>query len=512
MSNASLMVQKVFLGVAVVAIAITAGVFLSDPMSRDSMAAILLGLLVLVSPLVLRYSHLALIGLWNASIIFFFLPGQPTAWMPVAVCALGILVLQRIMNKKVGFLETRPLKLPLILFSGIVVFTLWYRGGIGMRILGSETQGGKRDIMVLLAVVGFFAIASQAVPRERRWMYLALFLLGPCTSAIGTIATYVGGAAEALNLIFPADRLVAMGDSSGFMGFKRLGGFAVAAIACCAFIQARFGVAGLLNLQHPWRLVSFLGFAALGALGGFRSSIILTGMMFVVQFWLEGLWRTKWLPIFLGVSVFAGILLVGFAEKMPLPVQRSLAFLPVEIDPAARIDAEASSLWRIAVWRAVLPEVPQYLWIGKGHGLDSTQLELARYQVGRYFESDIQPAIIAGDYHQGILTTIIPYSVFGLGAFLWFAIAGWKILHRAFRHGDEELRSINTFLYAYYIVRLTYFVFVYGHLYADFYVFCGILAFSISLNRGPVRIKKAENVRSEASDPVALPSFSVRTS
>ena len=41
-----------------------------------------------------------------------------------------------------------------------------------------------------------------------------------------------------------------------------------------------------------------------------------------------------------------------FVQKMPLMVQRSLSFLPIEINPLARQDAEHSTEWRVKMWLA----------------------------------------------------------------------------------------------------------------------------------------------------------------
>ena len=58
-----------------------------------------------------------------------------------------------------------------------------------------------------------------------------------------------------------------------------------------------------------------------------------------------------------------------------MSIQRSLAVLPlIPIDPVVRMDAEASSEWRMQMWRDVVPQIPQYLIVGKGYAFSATEL------------------------------------------------------------------------------------------------------------------------------------------
>jgi len=56
----------------------------------------------------------------------------------------------------------------------------------------------------------------------------------------------------------------------------------------------------------------------------------------------------------------AGGVIVQYANELPFVVQRSISFLPVDINPIVRRDVEHSSDWRFDMWRTLLPEVPQY--------------------------------------------------------------------------------------------------------------------------------------------------------
>src|ERR1019366_7121502 len=111
--------------------------------------------------------------------------------------------------------------------------------------------------------------------------------------------------------------------------------------------------------------------------GGFRSAFLVMVMLFGLLFYLERLHRTRWLlPVIFGL-LGGGGLVVLFAPHMPYSVQRSLAVVPfIPIDPLARIDAEASTEWRIQMWRDVALEIPQFLIVGKCYAF--SQKELAK--------------------------------------------------------------------------------------------------------------------------------------
>ena len=64
------------------------------------------------------------------------------------------------------------------------------------------------------------------------------------------------------------------------------------------------------------------------------------------------------------------------ANRLPNTFQRALSFLPVNIDPAVRAEAQGSLDWRIEMWKALLPQVPQHLLLGKGYAISQEDWQL----------------------------------------------------------------------------------------------------------------------------------------
>jgi len=398
----------------------------------------------------------------------------------------------------------------------VILITANLTGGFGMRSMGAESIGGKRYILLLGAVIGYFAMICYRVPEGRGGAYIALYLLGTMTAIIGSMAPFVDKFFYPIFAFFPVENLLALyGGASEDGAALRLGGLTFACLAIFCFLLARHGVRGLFGfgeswnfmplrlrggfgVNHPWRIFIFLAMIWVALLGSYRSIAILLGLTFLVQFHFEGLFRTQLLP----VLVLAGVLVVAISlpmvHQLPITIQRSLSFLPVEVDPVARLGAEASSEWRIRMWRAVLPIVPQYLVLGKGYAINPADLQMITDASSRSGGDSAEGAILVGDYHSGPLSVIIPLGIFGAIGFLWFLGAGLRVMLNNFRHGDPELRQVNTFLLSYFIARTIYFFLVFGSLYAELALFTGLIGLSVSINGG---------MRGPATVPVAKPVF-----
>src|SRR5262249_19203035 len=150
------------------------------------------------------------------------------------------------------------------------------------------------------------------------------------------------------------------------------------------------------------------------------------------------------------------LLLLPQVESMPLMVQRALSFLPaVRMDPVAREGAQGSTEWRVEMWKEALPQVPKYFIKGKGYVIDPSDLfmaEVAAFHGG--FGIQAAGALVAGDYHNGPLSLLIPFGIFGLVGFMWLIVASLRLLYFHYRYGDPALHRINTFLLAAFVAKV----------------------------------------------------------
>ena len=502
MTNAVSIIRSLIIYGLCLPLAVFLGYLLAMPMDMGSFVVVVVALALPLVPVLLRWHHPLLVLSWNVSMVLFFLPGRPNLWMAMTAVSLSLSILQHILNRNMRFLHVPSVARPLFFLLVVILVTAQMTGGIGLKSLGGESYGGKKYIYLFGAIAGYFAFTARAVPPAHAVTYVALFFLGNLTSIIGNLVGVISPSFYFIFALFPVEKLTGIAEGGPTSEvFTRLGGVTIAAQALLWFMLARHGLRSLLDISEawrffpfrfrgglainqPWRLLACLLAIWVVLLGGYRSfAIIMAGTLLGV-FYLERLFRTHLLPILVLLGLLAMGVGLPLVDRLPLTIQRSLSFLPLQIDPVARASAEASSEWRLRIWREVIPTIPQYLLLGKGYSINAAELEMAR-STSAFTRSDAgEGTALAGDYHNGPLSLIIPFGIFGVIGFVWFLAAGFRVLLNNYRHGDPELRSINTFLLAYFAARVIFFFTIYGALEADLVAFAGLLGLSVSLNGG----------------------------
>lgn len=483
MTNNPTLVRSLMVYAICLPVAIFLGFLLSDPLDKHNAIWFGSAILLLILPLLLRWYHAWLIAIWNMTITFIYMPGMLPGWMPMACIAFAVAVGHYVMNRERNFLSSGTVSWSLLFLALVVLITAKMRGGLGFNALGDESIGGKRYLFIWVAVFGFFAIISQPIPLPKGRLYATLFLLGIITSALNNLSTMIGPLGNVLFIFFPGMNFTP--DSPMAQeNIERFGGLATACTSVIFVLVARYGIEGTLNLRKIWRLILFFAALVVCAFGGFRGIIVMVGITLVLVFYFEGLFRSRLMPIAVtSVIVTAGLVLC-FSDQFPLPVQRCLAILPVKISPVARMSAEASSDWRIEMWKSLLPEIPHYLFLGKGLTFDAN--DMAMYltmgnQVGGEVGGGSQ---LSADYHNGPLSVIIPFGIWGMLGFLWFIFASIRVLWKNYKYGESDLHKVNTFLFCYFIAKTIMFFAVFGGFYSDLATFAGVIGLSISLNSG----------------------------
>jgi hypothetical protein len=475
-------------------LAVLIGYLLAEPMDSGSLAVIFLVLGVLLVPVMMKWHHSLLLITWNAAIVPVFLPGRPTIWVVMAFGSLLFAVLNRSVNPTRRFSNVPSITKPLLFLSVVVVATAVISGGIGLRSLGSERYGGKGYFYILAAVMGYFALTSQRIPPHRASWYTGIFFLSAITALVGNLVFSAGPAFYFLYNVFPVEGAAEqVAESTINPGITRITGLNGASTALYAFLLCRYGVQGALDLRKPLRPLLFL-LATLGCVYcGFRSVLLLFVLTFFCTFWFEGLFRTRMLGRLIGIFVLAAVLILPQAQRLPLVVQRSLSVLPiVKVDPVVKSSVDSSTQWRIEMWKQVIPQVPRYLLKGKGYTLDPNELFLTAQSTLRGFENASAAASLAGDYHNGLLSVVIPFGIWGLIGFGWFVTVTLRYLYYNHRFGNPALQRINTFLLAFFLAKVVAFIFIFGSLFSDLFFFTGIAGLSVSLNGAPQPFRPQE--------------------
>jgi hypothetical protein len=487
MINNPAAIRSLIVYAVVLPLAIVLGFMLTDPLDKTTDITLVVVAFLLILPLFLRWYHTWMIVIWNMTVTFIYMPGMLPAWMPFACIGLVVAVGHYILNRERQFLSAPSVSASLICLGLVVFITAKMRGGLGFNALGDESIGGKRYLWIWLAIVGYFVLISQPIAPSKRKLYTTLFLIGSWTAAMTEVGSHLGPLANVLNIFFPGTVTAGFAPSLPFAqeNLERFGGLAAAAMAVVFALVARYGIEGVLNLKKIWRPMLLVLALITCAFGGFRSVIVIVGLTLFITFCFEGLLRSRLMPVAVLALIFLTGLVVCFSDQFPLPVQRCLAIFPVKISYVARISAESSSTWRLEMWQALLPQIPHYLFLGKGLTFDASDLAAYATLGGQQAMGEIGGGLaLASDYHNGPLTLIIPFGIWGMIVFLWFLVVSIKVLWANYKYGDPELHKINTFLLSYFIAKSIFYLFVFGGFYSDLVTFTGLIGFAISLNKG----------------------------
>ena len=486
MNNSAALLRTLVTYAICVPVALTLGYIASraaySPNSSD-LSVIGIFVLVLSIPFLLRWHHILVVFCLLLPVTIFFLPGHPSIFLPIVGVSLGISLLQRAMNPERHFIRAPEITRPLLFFLAVIFFTAKLTGGIGLHSMGSEVMGGKKYITLFAGILAYFALTARTVPPERAWIYLVVYFVGGAFMIVGDTVSFMPAPLYFIYNFLPLNPYAFTGEASA--GILRLTGVGYAATCFFSLMLARYGVRGIFLSGKLWRPVVFLGLGGLVMAGGFRSQLFLCGLTcLILFFFVEKLHRTKLLPIFAFIGIFAITISLPFAGRLPLSFQRAISFLPLDnLDPVAVQSADATAEWRFAMWKAVLPQVPEYLLLGKGYALSQEDFQEMGLGAKSISAAD-WGAALAGDYHNGPLSVIIPFGIWGTLAVIWFFYAGARALYKNYKNGDPTLQKINAFLFAAFLTKIASFLVIFGGISSDMQGFTGILGLSICFNGG----------------------------
>lgn len=499
------MVRALIVYGIVLPLAVFLGYLMVDLADWSMSAMVVLGLVLctLCLPWFLKWHHLLMFLSWNCPALIFFLPGRPELWMFMAIASLTIVLIQRALGSDVQ-LNPAPFVLwPLLFLLLVVIGTACANGGIHLNALGGNSLGGKHYLYMIAAVLGFIAMASFRIPENKANLYVGAYFLGALPNLFGNLVAVAGSWLSFILIVFPVDVGSSYMDKDSFdlrdPIVDRDYGLTAACNGILFYMLARYGIKNL--LQHGiFKKLFFVVIFTCSMMGGYRSLLILLLLACFFMFLFEGLFRSKFVIIPIAI-VTVSLAMAPFANKLPASIQRTVSFLPVvNVAPDVRANAEASSEWRLEMWRILLPQIPQYFWLGKGFESNTKEFITTLNAQQRGLSGSAEVAMMSGDYHNGPLSVIIPFGIWGVIAWLWFLVAALRALYLNHRHSTPGLQTVNTFLLAFFVARIVLFCFVFGGFHGDVALFVGVVGLSISLNGG---VKKV--IPSPVTKPKTVP-------
>ncbi len=482
-SNPAAAVRMLVIYSICIPLAALVGYLLCDTLDYGSLGifAVIAGLLI--SPLIIKYHYPLMVFGLGAPIYCFFLKGNPPLMQVVVMLSLGIAIIDRTLNSDRKFISIPMMTWPLLFAFAVTYMTAELTGGIGLKALGGSVSGGKKYLALFIGIAMYFALTSRVIPKKQRGLYIGIFFLSGLPAFVGDIFPFLPSPLNYVNLLIPPSDAGMSGDVS--FGTTRLGAFATTASVVANYMLARYGLRGIFDLNRPMRFLAFFLLLVLTMLGGFRVVVISYICILTMLFFLEGLYRTQMSLVVVFGLVIGATIIVPFSDKLPTTFQRALSFVPfLKIDSAVMADAEGSKLWREKMWEGTWPKVPQYLLLGKGYSLTAEDFQMMGDGAfaNRGIDTGDESLAISGDYHNGPLSTLMPFGIWGAIAFFWVSLTALFILIRNYRYGDAELKTVNALLLIMMIQKFWGFFFIFGAYSSDLGTFGEFAGFSIALN------------------------------
>lgn len=371
-------------------------------------------------------------------------PGSPSAWYLGVALAGGMLALRFAMRSK-DFIWRWTWLDTLVLLQVLVLAQAYLRNPTGFALLGGDVVGGKPYVEYAIAIGGFFCMAfvrtDFAVAKK---VILAMILVQLADSLLLAFSSFSPSFALAVGRLYSnvdysaASSLLqggnefSIGLDTRFASFKAFA--ALLGLICFSFYRP----ATCLMPVYPKRFLLFALSLVAMLFSGFRSGLLKIGFLFVTSSAI----RRRPIDIFVaglvGVTLLAGLVAFGQIKKLPFSAQRVLSFLPVEVDPEAKDQAEGSSEWRFEMWKLVLTS-DRYIknkLIGDGFGFSAAEQRASLdAQEGRTYltQQQMQDFFIAkGSYHGFHVETIRFTGALGLTIatfiLIYFAVRAYRIV------------------------------------------------------------------------------------
>jgi O-Antigen ligase len=501
MTNPAAAIRMLITYAICIPLAILIGYLLTNPLDYSTLGFLGIVIALILSPIFIKSHYPILIFGLACPMTCFFLVGRPPLAQVVVILSLGISIVERATSSERRFISVPVMTWPLLCIAAMAYLTAELTGGISLHQMGGDAGGGRKYISLFIGIATFFALTSRAIPLGKWKLYLALFMLPVTMGLFGDLFPFLPGPLKYINLLFPSSQ-ISSDDVS--LGTTRLTALAHAAGIIPIYLIARYGLRGIFMGASLWRPVAFIGSFVLIMTGGYRNTLFGFGMTVILIFFIEGLHRTRMLLVLLLAGTLGAMLLAAFSDQLPYTFQRSLSFLPLKWKTEVTMDADASSEWRFAIWRAVWPKVPEHLLLGKGYALSKEDYDMIGQgtfaQMGAsHVDAAEQSLAISSDYHSGPLSTLMCFGIWGAIGILWLMAATVFVLHRNYQYGDPALRTFNIYMLAACLVSTFAFFFIFGAFDGDVGNFARMAGFSLAMNGGLAKLPAKSRLNSSSS-------------
>ncbi|PQJ28093.1 hypothetical protein [Rubritalea profundi] len=420
----------------------------------------------------------------SLSMSFPFIPGGFTSRELALLFVIGCSVLLLVTRKISIRLQMTSLEWVAMLLC-LFILQAYMRNPVGINMFGSEYVGGRPYFNCVIALIGGVVLASTqtnlATIKRLYWWSLLSMGFSACIHVAahvsGTIASYTGRVFGVYGKLADPITQVDNGRSGRNSGGSKVAHF------CSRWLAA--SVSPLRALFHPlWAAVLLASLVGAGV-SGFRNVIASTVLtLALATFYWGGMRAVIKATCISGVLYFL-LNVVNLMTPLPASIQRSLSFLPGTWEELHIEDANASTDWRLEMWKeALLGDVYiENKWIGDGLGIRRDNLaymEEMSYAAVLSDEMSQERAMIAGDYHSGPVSTIAVIGYIGLIFVIIALIMVANRAHRLILHSRGKAYFREVLFFCIPMVWLpVFFLFIFGDVKSVF----GIIFINIGLIR-----------------------------
>jgi len=341
---------------------------------------------------------------------------------------------------------------------------------MGLRSMSSSTVGARPYMEIGLAALAYLIISNQSLSVKKARNLVLLVVGSAAVLSLGNILaakTNLGWTIGYIN----SDWSPAAGEGFGELRVtvERVSMYSAVAGMTLMYL---FSLGNPLTTLNPlkWSKFTLLVAAALGILvSGFRSAVVLYSIAFLISTYLYGRMRALTLVATLGGVMLTLVIVANTVYPLPLPIQRSLSFLPGEWDRIAEQDAEQSGEWRFEMWEVALTsdEMIKNKWLGDGFGFSAREMAvLENARMGGESQAHVafhEHMMISGGFHSGPISSMRYVGILGFFIYLALSIAMAIVFYRSSKQAIKSPFAVPFLFFGlYWIIHPMYFVFIFG--------------------------------------------------
>ncbi|RYD48801.1 MAG: hypothetical protein EOP85_02850 [Verrucomicrobiaceae bacterium] len=385
-----------------------------------------------------------LIPLLGAIDLTLRIPGQPNTLLLAQVLVIGFSVLLLSIRKLKFHLRFTEVELYMVLFA-LLAMQAYLRNPVGLNIFGGSSVGGKFYFTFAVTLVASTIMSGLLVDPKELWTALKLSVFGGLINLfiniVGIFVPIVG--------FWASVTVVGDGDPSEPVDRGRAGripGLSVFSNNLALWISSFKNP--MTAVFHPIWLPFILVSMVAAGLSGFRTAVILTGLIYLICIFYRG----RMIQVIISVSCFglalALMAVVNTLTPLPPNIQRSLTFLPGTWEQRYKDDAQGSTDWRVEMWEEALTSDRwiQNKVLGDGLGFTTQelnhQLSLRTGAGGRIgisgFDVDREGVLASGGYHSVFVSSVRTCGYVGAVIFIFAMLRASVRAHRLI------VRSRNT--------------------------------------------------------------------